>query len=124
MSNVSTSEAFSRLYRGGGWRFRPGQPRSGGGSTLQATNVTCATPRHSISCDIPHFDANASLLKWWMNEELPSRSYYSPDTTAISCLIRNDLKQSAVPEEVRNFTDGLVLQELLSIEQLQHGLLP
>ena len=39
---TSAREAFARVYNGAMWRFKPGQPRSGGGSTLQATNTTCA----------------------------------------------------------------------------------
>lgn len=38
----SPQQAFSRRYTLGGWSIKPGQPRSGGGSTLVATNTTCA----------------------------------------------------------------------------------
>ena len=53
------------------------------------TNVTCVTPDHSIACDVPGFESNGTLVRWWENDELPSRSYYSSDVTAISCVIRN-----------------------------------
>ena len=40
--SAEATDAFGRLYERGGWRFKSGQPRSGGGSTVGATNVTCA----------------------------------------------------------------------------------
>ena len=52
-------------------------------------NVTCVTRSHAISCDLPSFDRNGSnLLNWWENDEVPSRSYYSPNVTAVACVVR------------------------------------
>ena len=51
--------------------------------------------------NVPAFDVNSSLLRWWENDELPSRSFYSPNVTAVSCIIR-DLGDRPLPDELAN----------------------
>ena len=84
----------------------------------ERSNVTCVTPTLAVACDVPGFDSNASLLRWWDNAELPSRSYYSPNVTAISCIVR-PLGDRPLPAELGGFTDALALQEALSVERCE-----
>ncbi len=79
------------------------------------SNVTCLTPRHAVICDVPALDVNASLSQWWQNEEIPSRSFYSVNVTAVSCLIREDVGESAMAAELLNFTDAMALQDALAV---------
>ena len=81
------------------------------------TNVTCVTPRHAVSCDVPAFDVNSSLLRWWENDELPSRSFYSPNVTAVSCIVR-DLGDRPLPADLANFSDAQALQQAADRVQL------
>ena len=82
------------------------------------TNVTCVTPSHAVSCDIPGFDSNNSLLQWWQNEEAPSRSFYSPNVTAVSCIVR-DLGARPMPPQLLNMSDATVLQQALTVERCE-----
>ena len=79
------------------------------------SNVTCLTPNHAVICEIPALDVNATLGQWWNNEELPSRSFYWNNVTAVSCLIRDDVGESAFPPELLNFTDAMALQDALAV---------
>ena len=85
----------------------------------ERTNVTCVTPHFAVSCDIPAYDANESLIRWWLNSEVPSRSYYSPNVTAVSCIVRDDVSEQPVPAELHNFTDALALQRALAVERCE-----
>jgi len=82
------------------------------------TNVTCVTPSHAISCDVPAFDDNNSLVHWWENAEVPSRSFYSPNVTAVSCVVRS-LGERPLQPDLRNFTDAIALQDSLSVERCE-----
>jgi hypothetical protein len=83
----TAQQEFTKLYRRGGWRFRPGQPRSGGGSTLVATNTTCAILLHAVRLaaesapparPVRILDAPCGDFTWmpsclrWMAERVPT----------------------------------------------------
>lgn len=87
-------------------------------SNASTTNVTCVTPKHAVICDIPSYDANASLANWWENEAAPSASYYSYEpsmTTAISCIVRGMSEQPM--DRYGNFSEPRLLEE--SAQRLQ-----
>lgn len=84
----------------------------------ERSNVTCVTPTHAVSCDVPGYDDATNLVKWWENDELPSRSYFSPNVTAVSCIIR-DLGERPLPHELGNFSNAQTLQEALSVERCE-----
>ena len=71
-----------------------------------------------MSCDVPAFDVNSSLLRWWENDELPSRSFYSPNVTAVSCIVR-DLGDRPLPADLANFSDAQALQQALAVERCE-----
>ena len=83
----------------------------------ERTNVTCVTPQHAVACELPEFEPNNTLREWWRNEQLPSHSYYSAHTTAISCLVRGMAEQSF--SHVGNMTDEAELQKSLSRERCE-----
>ena len=85
----------------------------------ERTNVTCVTPSHAVSCDIPSYDADAPLFRWWQNEETPSRSYFSVNVTAISCIVRTDHADYPLQEELRFFSDSSVLAQAISVERCE-----
>ena len=45
---IDARQAYSQIYANAAWRLRPGQPLSGGGSTLEATNVTCSVLSRAV----------------------------------------------------------------------------
>ena len=85
----------------------------------ERSNVTCVTPRHAIVCDLPQYDEAAPLVRWWLNDETPSRSYYSPNVTAVSCLVRDDMGERPLPDEYAGFGDALALQANLAVERCE-----
>lgn len=78
------------------------------------TNVTCVTPTHAVVCDVPAFTPNATLLNWWENDDVPSRSYYSADTLAVSCIVRGMAEEDMGPYD--HFLDTQVLHDALARE--------
>ena len=79
------------------------------------SNVTCITPRHAISCDVPPFDPSVPISNWWQNNLLPSRSFYNDEVSGVSCIVRDTTQQNVAA--YANFTDGQVLQEAIEREK-------
>ena len=108
------ADIVARLLRADG-------ARRGGASVKSLTlrdGIAAKKATHAVVCDVPGFDSDNNLTKWWENDETPSRSYYTPNVTAVSCLIR-DLGARPLPPELHNFTDAQLLQQSLSVERCE-----
>ena len=99
-----------------------------------STNVTCVTPEFAVSCDLPQFEPECQYLvttsrftvnglvttttcedRWYNNTELPSRSFYSDQVTAVSCTVRGMGEQPM--DHVGNFLSAPALHAALVKEE-------
>ena len=83
----------------------------------ERTNVTCVTAQHAIACELPSLEENNTLQNWWENNILPSRSFFSRNVTAISCIERGMGEQAF--SHVANMTQEAPLQQALSRERCE-----
>ena len=59
----------------------------------ERTNVTCVTPEFAVACDVPAFEPDNALRKWWQNNATPSHSFYNEHVQSVSCIARGMREQ-------------------------------
>ena len=80
----------------------------------ERTNVTCVTPEFAVACDVPAFEPDNALRKWWQNNATPSHSFYNEHVQSVSCIARGMGEQDI--RRFDNFTDLRTLHAALSVE--------